>query len=315
MKAHAFPKLLLVALVCSLVLVFAGCGEQAPAGEAALPLAAAAPDSIAPFGTFHPYVGMSELTCVMNDFGTHIQQGDSTKHDPISTAGSWLTVRVSALLDAVASAGGCPNGAPVQHGVAVHYGLDSTYGLSVALQVFCLPYDSSTKHYTYPETKDLYLIDAQGKLTFVKDGLLAWQAAGGPGATYASRVFIDRDNDGTWSAFDPDVDVNSTLFPYEGRLDALISDNGLDSTSALVLAPISVPRSRVPKEGSGYIEKGYHQAIAWMPKDVAVNDTTYGTALYKHKAADLGSPCPEYCAPAEFQFMSKGLEPRNGCGQ
>lgn len=316
MKEQALPKLLLVAVVCSLVLVFAGCGEQAPADGSALPLAAAAPlDSMIPFGTHHPYVGISELTCVMDDFGTHIQQGDSAAHDPIDTKNSLLTIGVDALQEAVADAGGCANAGPVAHGVVVHYGLDSTNQLAVALQVLCLQYDSTTKSYTYPDNKDLYLPDAQGELTLVKDGLLTWKAAGGPGAAYASRVFIDRDNDGTWTAFDPNVDVNSSIFPYEGRLTALITDNGLDSTGRLKLAPISVPRSRTPKEGGGYIEKGYHQSIAWMPKDVAVNDSTYGTALYKHKAADLGNPCPEYCADVAFQFMSQGLEPRSGCGQ
>lgn len=315
MKEHALPKLLLVAVVCSLVLVFAGCGEQAPSGEAALPLAAAAPDSMASFGTEHPYVGISELTCVMDDFGTHIQQGDSAAHDPIGTKSSLLTIGVGALQKAVTAAGGCGVAGPVTHGVVVHYGLDSNHELAVALQVLCLPYDSTTKTYTYPDSKDLYLPGVQGKLTLVKDGLLAWKAAGGQGAAYANRVFIDRDNNGTWTAFEKNMDVNSSIFPYEGRLSSLIADNGLDSTSMLVLVPISVPRSRTPKEGGGYIEKDYHQSIAWMPKDVAVNDTTYGTALYKHKAADLGNPCPEYCADVAFQFMSQGLEPRSGCGQ
>ncbi|MBL0127235.1 MAG: hypothetical protein IPP83_07190 [Flavobacteriales bacterium] len=311
-------------IVVPVLLLFHACGgssapeaaavpESDPHGSRVLARTMSLLSAGDPYGTQFPYVGPAEFKCVTKDFGYHIHQGEKTSHGSISTIGSSLEFKVSELERIIAGMSVCADSGPVAHGIIVHYGLDAHFALAAVLQIQCLTYKAGSEEYTYAGSRDCYVIDTDGTLDFERDGITTWYGPRGNGATYAERVFIQHDAGGRWSPYMIDTDVHSTLFPYEGRIEDLIAQNGLSPSGSLRLVPMASPVTRVRQPDDTYVETGYHQGMLWVPVDVVLDDVENTAAPYKNKAADWGSPCPVTCPDEPFIFGKVGLAPRHTC--
>ena len=301
-------------LLCPLLLLAACGGGPAPGTvtNSIQPAAMTMQASSTGYGTEYPYVGASELQCVEDDFAAHIHQGEVQDHAPIQPRVLPLELRVEELQGLVDQLA-CNNGSDIGHGVVLHYGLDSDLRFDVMLQVLCLAYDPNDSTYTYAEEAHGYTLDGSGGLVYDSLALSAWYNVGGRGHRYAQKVVIRHDTDGPWAAFDADVDVHATIFPYEQRIQALITDNTLDGRYLLRIVPIALPMTREEVGKDSYLETGFHQSAAWVPVDLRLDDTVDSNAPYRNKAADAGMPCPDTCPQASFRFSQQGLKKRDGC--
>lgn len=314
MDTKKTTSLLPVALTLLLLAGSSGCQQPAPQTE---PTDTAQGDSLQDKAhlrlvTKNKWVGARELACIKADFKKYIHVGKPTDHKEIELRMLPLTVGVGKLHDLVKNLS-CINDGDFQHGVVLHYGLDESLRFDVMLQVVCLDYwPNDSNKYSYDAPAHGYALASTGTLVYDATALAKWYGTSGPGTRYAQNVVIDRNADNAWTAFDPDQDVRSTLFPYQEQITGLINDNNLDKDSLLLIEPIAEPVDRKPT-ATGYDEKGYHQGAVWVPVNFTVDDTTYPGYPYKNKAADLGSPCPYACPTSKFLFPQKGLKPREGC--
>ena len=264
------------------------------------------------FDTENPEVPAAELACVKADFTRYVHVGTPTNHSTIQPRTRPLTVGVSRLQGLVASMQ-CVVGGPVRHGVLLHYGLDNNMGFDVMLQVVCLSYwPTETKNYSYVEPADGYTLDGNGGLVHDAAALTNWYGQNGPGTRYARNVVIDRNADGTWTAFDAAQDVRSTIFPYELQITGLINDNNMGANDLLRIEPIAEPWRRMMDGTGGHIDDLFHQGAAWVPVGVTIDDQQH-PRTYTNKAADLGSPCPYACPNTKFNFYMRGFPRRKGC--
>lgn len=314
MDTKKTTALLPVVLTLLLLAGCGGCQQPAPRTEAT---DTAQGDSLQDtaqllFVTKNKWVGARELACIKADFNKYVHVGKPSQHTQIQQRKDSLKVGVGKLHDLVKNLS-CSNTDALQHGVVLHYGLDDGMRFDVMLQVVCLDYwPNDSNKYSYNAPAHGYTLDITGTLVYDATALAKWYGTNGPGTRYAQNVVIDRNADNTWTAFDPDRDVRSTIFPYEEQITGLINDNNLDKDSLLLIEPIAEPVDRKPT-AAGYVEKGYHQGAAWVPVNLTVDDTLYEGYDFKNKAADLGSPCPYACPTSKFLFPQMGLKPREGC--
>jgi hypothetical protein len=264
------------------------------------------------YATADPHVPKSELECVVNDFNAHIHKGDTQQHTQILPRQAPLVVAVGELQAAV-DALSCGNGHALTHGVMVHYGLDAEDRFDVMLQVLCLDHDEATKEFSYEHAEDGFTLDGSGNMVYDTDAHAYWYASSGPGARYASKVVIRHATGGQWAQYNDSIDVRSTIYPFQVQLNHLIAHNGLGSESLLRITPIAEPKERRSDGAGGYIENGFHQACAWVPEGIDLDDTAYASTPYLRKAADLGAPCPFHCPGTPFTFKTSGLPARSGC--
>lgn len=262
--------------------------------------------------TENQWVRDAELSCVKADFTRYVHVGTPTIHSAIQLRALPLTVGVSklqTLIDALP----CANGGAVQHGVLLHYGLDSNMQFDVMLQVVCLSYASEDSKYSYTEPGGGYTLDGTGALVYDAAALAKWYGSNGPGARYASNVVVDHNASNVWTKFSSAKDVRSTIYPFQTQIMGLVNDNKLGPNGLLRIDPISEPIERRRDGAGGYNEVDYHQGAAWVPVGVSLDNTFYPQTPFKNKAADLGSPCPYTCPNTKFKFKFTGLEPREGC--
>lgn len=308
------------ASVCVIALLVASCGsganQEGTASQsdslsleragAALMLAMQAP-----YGTEHSYVPAKELQCAESDFSDHLHLGDPSTHQPFGPPPAGLQVKVANLLAVLDAVDPCEPTGPIERCVIIHFGVDDSDYFDVRLQFLCLTYDSTSKEYTYPESKDCYAILANNTLSFEQDGLVAWRASGGGWFNYANNVVILSGTGASWAKLDDATEPNAGVFS-EVALRALIADNKLEE-GLLSIVPIATPEKRTPTPGGGYDEQGYHQGAAWVPVGVTLDGVTYPNEAYKNKALDLGMPCPVTCPQMAFTFWTSGTAPRSTC--
>lgn len=307
--------------------LLAGCGDGPPAEglAAASPTGAAAamsaPSLTASTGTVGSYgpgggtarvdVGKMELDCAEQDFKDHIHLGTSASHDPIPFPAKPLRFSADDLKDHLPST--CGTGSEEQYGVLVHFGLTHGKVLDLALEIACLTYDEVYDGYRYASTGD-YLVIRDEKLE--SDGgntLKDWYGPTGAGTRYAQNVVIDAGND-TYVPFQWGRDVLARAYPYQSELELLIDQNAIEGQETMVeLVPIATPGSWMPIAPDESVEFNYGQGLAWCVNRDSIVDTPPNpeSLRFKHRAADLGSPCPPNTLV--FKFAALGVPARPYC--
>lgn len=266
---------------------------------------------VAPYGTEHNYVPAKELNCAETDFTDHLHVGDPNTHNPFGPPAGGIEVKVADLLSKLDAVSTCTPTGPIERCAIIHFGLNSSDEFDVRLQFLCLTYDTHTKEYSYPDSKDCYAILPNNMLDFESDGLVAWRASGGGWHNYENKVVILSGTGGSWAKVDPVYEPNAVVFS-EAELRALIADNKVEQ-GMLGIVPIATPETRTPISGGGYDEQGFHQGAAWVPVGVTLDGTAYPGTPYKNKALDLGDPCPHACPTVPFEFWTIGTAPRSSC--
>ncbi len=252
------------------------------------------------------YVPSKEFDCITLGFKDHIKLGPVTAPKPIGLRP--LKFTVGELKQALVSFATCNAGQGNRRGVIVHFGLDANEVLDMAVQLICLepdPVDADT--YTYQPTATVYVIESD-KLVRSGDPFSTWEQD--KGERYQNNVVIRHTDGPTWKPFAKGKDVTHVIFPYDGELDLLITDNALTDASFLELVPIAEPTAWEPDGNGGITEEGYYQSVCWTAVGVTLDDTTY-TEAYKNKGADLGSCCPPNCI--KVYLPSTGNARRPGC--
>lgn len=310
------PSTPCAATALSVLLIACGPSGESPEGRDAtrrmLALDSALRASIpAEFGTEHPYVPKGELLCAESDFATHLRRVDTLTYDTFAITQPGIEVKVQALLAALDAVAACPPTGPIERGVIVHYGLDSTGRLDARLQVVCLKFDRATGQYTHAASDDCLRVNADGSLALEPMGLVAWRAPGGGWYNYKRQVVIRSDHDGGWKPLDDQNEPNSAIHAESGIRD-VIAQNGING-GKLALTAIATPQYRALLPDSTYAEIGFHQGMAWVPMEVVLDDSTYSGAPFMRKALDIGRPCPHACVGQPFSFWRSGTPPRAGC--
>lgn len=320
----SLPLLAPVLAACLL----AGCGDGPPAEGLAAASPAPVPSTTtsaltlaASTGTVGSYgpgggtarvdVGKMELDCADQDFNDRIHLGTPASHAPIPLPTSPLRFPAQDLKDHLPST--CGTGSEEQYGVLVHFGLTTDKVLDLALEIVCLKYDAEYDGYRYASTGE-YLVVRDEKLE--SDGgntLKDWYGPTGAGTRYAKSVVIDA-GDGTYAPFQWGRDVLARAYPYQSELELLIAQNAVEGQETMVeLVPIATPGSWMPIAPDESVEFNYGQGLAWCVNRDSIVDTPANpdSLRFKHRAADLGSPCPPNTLV--FKFAALGVPARPYC--
>lgn len=198
-----------------------------------------------------------------------------------------------------------PPAGVVGHGVMVLYGLvkdatDNDYEFVTALKLvtFCQQ-GQSAEVYKVVEPDSYYTVHADGTLSGPTTG--TWQ----PGVLYFAKTYARRYHQPQTSPGGPleqvirDFDTQSFTFQWEKELTELESDNRSLKATYLQFRCMSEP---LITNTYGYYNLRHHLCAVMLDEDrtALISDSGNDGIRFKERAADVGSPCPEYCGVAYF---------------